>query len=106
MRDVFTSPESARVGLYCTILKDAGFNVFVRNDNVSSAEVVAPLFYPAVCIMDDDRYDEAVALLAKHLNAPVVFSADWTCPQCKEVVPGSFDSCWNCETMKPEALIA
>ena len=106
MRDVFTSPESARVGLYCTILKEAGFNAFVRNDNVSGAEAVIPMFYPTVSIMDDDRYDEAKALIAEHLNAPVVFSADWICPQCKESVPGSFDSCWNCETVKPEALLA
>ena len=26
---------------------------------------------------------------------------DWTCPQCREEVPGHFDLCWNCESPRP-----
>jgi hypothetical protein len=26
---------------------------------------------------------------------------DWTCPNCGESVPGSFDMCWSCCTMRP-----
>jgi hypothetical protein len=103
MRDVFTSPDSSRVGLYCTILKEAGFNVFIRNESVSGAEAVIPIFYPSLSIMDDERYEEAKAMIAEHLNAPVSQAVDWTCPQCHELVPGTFDSCWKCETIRPDS---
>ncbi len=106
MREVFTSQDSGRVGLYCGILREAGFNAFIRNEKASGGEAIIPSLYPAVCILDDDRYDEAITLIAKHFNAPAVVGADWICPQCKEPVPASFDSCWNCETVKPEALLA
>ena len=105
MRDVFSGPESSRVGFYCNLLKQAGFNAFVRNEFVSGAEAVIPAFYPTVAIMEDDRFDEAKALLLEQINAPHNYAGDWTCPHCQESVPDSFDSCWKCETIRPEASV-
>jgi hypothetical protein len=101
MRVIYSDPEPTKVGLYKSILDEAGIVCFIQNDNLSRGEVVIPAFYPKLCITDDDLYEEAVELLREvHLAKPVE-GADRECPQCKEQVPSSFESCWNCETLKP-----
>ncbi|MBX7210469.1 MAG: DUF2007 domain-containing protein [Verrucomicrobiaceae bacterium] len=101
MRVIYSDPESSKVGLYKSILEEAGILCFIQNDNTSRGEVVVPAFYPTLCITDDGRYEEALALLKDiHLAEPVA-GADWMCPKCNESVPSSFESCWNCETLKP-----
>ena len=27
---------------------------------------------------------------------------EWSCPECDEINPGTFDVCWNCSTPRPE----
>ena len=101
MRAVFSDPEPTKVGLYKSILDEAGILCFIQNDNTSRGEVVIPAFYPTLCITDDDRYEEAMTLLKDvHLAEPIE-GADWECLKRNESVPSSFDSCWNCETLKP-----
>lgn len=101
MRAVYSDLEPTKVGLYKSILDEAGILCFIQNDNTSRGEVVIPAFYPTLCITDEDRYDEAVELLKNVHFAPADDGADWACPKCNESVPSSFDSCWNCETLKP-----
>lgn len=104
MRAVFCSPETATVGLYKCLLEEAGILCFVRNERAFQGEVVAPAFYPTICITDESRYDEAMALLNSVKDAPVNTGPDWTCAECNESVPASFDSCWNCEAVRPNAI--
>lgn len=104
MREVFASPETATVGLMKSMLEEAGILCFIRNERAFQGEVVAPAFYPTICITDDDRYAEAAALIDEFQKAPPVTGEDWTCPECKESVPATFDSCWNCQALKPNAL--
>ena len=101
MREIFSDPESSKVGLYKSILDEAGFVCFIKNDNLSRGEVMIPAFYPTLCIADDDRYDEALELLKSIHRPPANDGQDWTCPGCNESVPASFESCWNCEALKP-----
>ena len=104
MREVYSSPETATVGLYKSVLDDAGIINFIRNERAFQGEVVAPAFYPTICITDDARYDEAMALLKSVQQAAPGDGPDWTCAECKESVPASFDSCWNCQALKPTAI--
>ena len=101
MREIFSHPESSKVGLYKSVLDDAGILCFIKNDNLSRGEVVIPVFYPTLCVADDDRYDEALALLNALDSPPANHGPDWICGSCNESVPASFESCWNCETLKP-----
>ena len=100
MREVFANLSSAEVNLRRTMLEDAGIPTFVRNEALSllTNAFIGP-FQPALCVVDDDQYDEAMTVL-RALQEPQA-GADWVCPGCQEVVPGSFDSCWKCETVRP-----
>lgn len=102
MRQIFTSMDSAKVGLRRAMLEDAGIATFIRNDNLSQlSNPFIGAFQAALCVVEDADYDEAVAIVGilSHYDA----RPDWSCPKCKESVPASFDSCWNCGTIRSES---
>lgn len=102
MRQVFASMDSAQVGLRRAMLEDAGIATFIRNDNLSQlSNPFVGAFQAALCVLEDEDYDEAVAIIGTLRNHDA--RPDWSCPKCKESVPASFDSCWNCETIRPES---
>jgi hypothetical protein len=100
MREVYASLNSAAVSVRQTLLEEAGIQTFVRNDNLSrSVNAFIGFFQPALCVVDDAKYSEAMQLI--HNMDHQELGSDWLCPNCKEMVPSSFESCWNCEMPKP-----
>jgi hypothetical protein len=111
MKEVFVHHDPTVVGLHKSTLEEAGIACFIRNENTSATLgagflglVQSPVFDPALCIVDDDRYDEAMELLGKGKTPPRLPRADWPCPNCGEVVPGNFETCWNCSSAQSESL--
>ena len=100
MREVFANLSSAEVNVRRAMLEEAGIATFVRNEALSSLTnaFVGP-FQPALCVVNDDDYAEAMTVLHTLVEPQEGF--DWICPQCKESVPAAFDSCWKCEAMRP-----
>ena len=110
MKSVFVHKDPTVVGLKKSILEEAGIDCFIQNESTSATLgagmlglVQSPIFDPVLCILDDSRYDEAMALLKSAPESPLAVTADWRCPKCGESVPGNFDICWNCSTKRPEA---
>ncbi len=62
MKLLFSTPDSAEIGLYRSRLEAAGFECEMRNEHLSPAMPGAP-FYPELWILRDDQFDEARALL-------------------------------------------
>src|SRR5215471_6083981 len=96
LKEVFVHHDPTVVGLKKSILEGAGIDCFIRNENTSATFgagafglVQSPAFDPVLCILDDERYDEAMALLKNAGEAPPVIRADWCCPKCGETVPGN-----------------
>lgn len=111
MKEVYVDSDLTLVGLYKSILESAQIACYIRNENTRSLGVSVfgfshtPLTDPVLCITDDDRYAEAIELIQAHRTAPThhtMANGDWICPQCKESLPASFQSCWNCETARPD----
>jgi len=109
MKAVFVHPDSTIVGHKKSILEGAGIDCFIRNENTSATFgagmlglVQSPIFDPALCILDDSRYDEAMALLNIAPEAASTGGGDWRCPKCGETVPGNFASCWYCGSTASE----
>jgi len=103
MKEVFVHHDPTVVGLKKSILDGAGIDCFIRNENTSATLgagvfglVQSPIFDPVLCIVDDQRYQEAKALLNTSANVPSVRAADWQCAKCGETVPANFEMCWNC----------
>ena len=63
MRQVFSSPDSAQVGLAQSILEAAGIACEVRNEGVSQAMWTMP-FDPELWVLRDEDYEEARRLVS------------------------------------------
>jgi hypothetical protein len=104
MREVFVDQDHTRVGFYKSVLDEAGIPNFIRNENSNNSltELPSPLFFPALCVVRDEDYDEAMQILGEIYYAQPSPAADWRCPKCSEEVPGTFDSCWHCGALRTE----
>lgn len=101
MKELFRERDIAKVGFYQTVLEEAGIPTFVKNENLSTTEGVSiPDFFPALCILNDEDYDSARELIRKRveLAEDAAALAEVVCGNCCETVPGSFDTCWNCQS--------
>lgn len=103
MREIYVNPDYTRVGFYKSALDEAGIPNHIRNA-VSNGitEIPIPLFYPTLCVMNDEDYPRAMEILgrihyARHTRLP-----DWRCPKCQASVPGNFELCWRCEEVRIE----
>ena len=113
MREICRSSDTALLGLYQSILDDAEIAHYVRNattqqtivGGLMTALLPLPDFLPTLCVLDDDDYPEAMALLQAIKKAPASPPEDWGCPACGESVPGNFTSCWKCATEPRESRI-
>ena len=103
MRVVFVDQDSARVGLYKTVLDGAGIPSYVRNQCTNNffTDMPCPVFFPALCVMHDEHYDDAMRILSEYYYGPATVGKDWQCAGCKEEVPGTFDFCWHCGASRP-----
>jgi hypothetical protein len=63
MKLLFSSPDSAEIGLFHSRLQAAGIECEMRNEHLSPAVPGAP-FYPELWILRDEQFDEARELLA------------------------------------------
>ena len=109
MKEVFAHHDPTVVGLHKSTLEQAGIECFIRNENTSATLgagfmglVQSPIFDPVLCILDDGRYEEAIALLGKGDAPPPLARPDWKCPKCGEIVPGNFETCWSCSSAMPQ----
>ena len=104
MREIFVHQDFTRVGHCKSILDSAEIPSFIRNGISHSllTGLPCPLMFPTLCVENDADYDRALALLREVHKPATTDAPDWTCPGCKETVPGTFDSCWSCGAVVPE----
>ena len=108
MHELFVHPDYIRVGYCKSILDQAGIACFIRNENThnSLSGMVSPLFFPALCLVNDADIEPASELLREFISeshTPDKTKPAWTCPACGEVeIPGSFDRCWKCGVFRAE----
>jgi len=105
MKEISVHHDPTMVGFQKSILEGAGIDCFVRNEHTSATFgagllglVQSPIFDPVLCIVDDGRYEEALALLSGRSSEASEARTDWRCPACGESVPGNFETCWNCQS--------
>ena len=109
MRSVFIDADPMKIATAKLHLERHGLLCFVRNEHLSNLTggSLGPLVYrlrlfdPELCVVNDEDWAEAKHLLDQLKTAST--SENWTCPQCQESVPTSFDFCWNCSSEPTEA---
>ncbi len=100
MKELFRERDITRVTYYQALLEEHGIPTMIRNEFLTMSgltEIPIPEFFPALCVLNDEDYDRAVALIREHLNAVQADAdAEIICKSCSEVNPGNFDTCWSC----------
>jgi hypothetical protein len=102
MHEIYGGSDASICGLYQSILKANGIPSYIRNENAALlTELQGPAFYPVLCVDSIEDYESAMVLLQpiyESAKTPIT-SAEWTC-HCGAVVPGNFDTCWQCGAEK------
>jgi hypothetical protein len=71
MRELLTSLDWTRLGFYKSVLDEAGIASFIRNEHTAQLiNVLIGPCQPSLCVVNDDEYDAAMALLQPHPSAP------------------------------------
>ncbi|GAA5121339.1 DUF2007 domain-containing protein [Luteolibacter yonseiensis] len=97
MTEVFSSRDSATIGLLQSLLEAEGIRTYLRSEH--AATVTYPAVVPALCILDEADVERGVELIRENLRQGEAGSEEeHTCPQCGEKSPGGFEKCWSCET--------
>ncbi len=97
MTEIFRNRDSATMGHLQSLLEAEGIKTYIRSEH--AATTTFPVVTPALCIIEDADVERGVELIRAYLQSasenPI---EEQDCPQCGEKSPGSFATCWNCES--------
>jgi len=112
MKKVYTNQNLTYCDLVKGILEMSRIPAILRNEHFCSSVAGgigfgSILIWPEVWILDEEDMPKAEECLKQSgltfLNSNDVVAdkankedSGWTCPECNENVPSSFEVCWNC----------
>ena len=116
MRRVYASSYIADCDQLRVTLSAAGVESMMKNEfgnpiGLAFIGGVAAFSEPEVWVSDTD-YDEAMKIVAGVIttakgngtprsDSTVGSLCEWQCPKCGEVIEGTMNACWKCETERP-----
>ena len=98
MTEIFRHANLIKVSLYQRKLEEQGISTLIRNESIAMTEIPIPVFYPALCIMNDKDHKKALEILKEVIKREQteITSPDVNCPSCNETSPANFEVCWAC----------
>ena len=102
MKRVFTSSDSAELGLLKNMLLKAGIRCVEINEQMSQTIPSAP-FQAELWVENEADYQAAVALLEEWQHPTNATGDSWTCSRCGEKSGSQFSKCWKCGTRRDAA---
>ncbi|MCU0968553.1 MAG: DUF2007 domain-containing protein [Rubrivivax sp.] len=101
MKRLLQAPNLALATLWADQLSAAGIPASVQRAFVSgiAGDMPPDQCLPEIWLFDDDRLDEARALLDEWRHPPW---RHWACRRCHEIIDGPFEQCWNCGAERPQ----
>jgi len=103
MKRIFTSPDSAELGLLKNILQKAGVHCVEINEQMAQTIPSAP-FQAELWVENETDYPAAVAILEEWQRPTKDAGASWTCSRCGEKLGSQFSKCWKCGTKRDAAV--
>jgi hypothetical protein len=99
MIEIYRHANLIKVSFYQRKLEEQGIATLLRNETIAMTEIPIPVFYPALCIMNDDDHQRALEILKEVIELEQTQSdaPDAACPACSEMNPANFETCWSCE---------
>jgi hypothetical protein len=102
MKRVFTSPDSAEVGLLKNMLLKAGIRCVEINEQMAQV-IPSPPFQAELWVENEADYAAAAALLEQWKQPLPSTGTSWTCSRCGEELGSQFSKCWKCGTRRDAA---
>lgn len=107
--NVYSAADAQEANFLKFILAEGGIESNVVGDMLRNVAGEVPLGWatsPQVWVQNADE-DQARVIIEKwkseraesHIQAD---AEQWRCPQCDELVPGTFDECWKCQSSHTE----
>lgn len=98
MRRLASGPNTLELGNLRNVLEMAGIRAEIRNLDRAAGMLQIPIagLEPELWLIDDHRYEEAVAIVRRVRTPLTLVVEPWICPACGESVDGDFAACWNC----------
>ena len=100
MQELFREHDFTRVAYYQGLVEAAGIPTCIRNEHLTASGLSGfpiPEFFPALCVMNDDDYVQAVQIIRAHLLVDQgTVDTEVPCPACGKINPGNFELCWSC----------
>ncbi len=106
MKRVYTSKDRAALEVLRGLLRQAGVESTVLNENASSVLGEVPFFLsqPEVWVAAGEDAERAAKIVAAFESGAVRHAQPtetWTCPDCGETQEGQFTQCWRCTEGDP-----
>lgn len=103
MTRVYSSADWMMVQTFKSVLDSYGIPCEVRGEFRSSVmgEVPPTECWTELWVLDEERVEEARAVLARAEQEPLQERPSTTCGRCGELIEGPFDRCWKCGTVRP-----
>ncbi|MDB4438014.1 DUF2007 domain-containing protein [bacterium] len=101
MKEVYRHHEFIRVNHFRDLVEAAGIPTMLRNEHLvhGVVEIPIPEFYPNLCVMNEEDYEEAWTIINNVIEAEKAPPGDdVSCPECGENNPANFAECFACQT--------
>jgi hypothetical protein len=102
MKRVFTSPDSAELGLLKNMLEKAGIRCVQVNEQMAQLIPSAP-FHAELWVENEVDYPAALAIVEEWQHPTHAAGDAWTCSRCGEKLGSQFSKCWKCGTKREAA---
>jgi hypothetical protein len=103
MHKVYTHENLAIVSSAKNLLALNGIESSIKNEYYASGGHVGIESVPLeLWVSDAAEAERAIAILEKELD-PNSKRPQWQCPNCGEINEGSFDCCWQCQSLPEQA---
>jgi hypothetical protein len=97
MKCIYTSADTAEVGLLKNMMQKAGIPCVEKNEQLAQVLPITP-FTAELWVEHDADYPTAAALLAEWQHPTPATGAPWVCSRCGERMSAQFKKCWKCGT--------
>jgi len=100
MIEIFRDANLIKVSFYKQALEEEGIKSIIKNESIAMTEIPIPIFYPALCIVNEEDHQKALRILEERIKLEQTESRspDRDCPQCSEPNPANFQTCWSCSS--------
>lgn len=107
--NVYSAADAQEANFLKFVLAEAGIESNVVGDTLRNVAGEIPLGWatsPQLWVQnaDEGRARAAIEKWKSERAESRIQANDeqWECPQCDELVPGTFDKCWKCQSSRSE----